>query len=97
MNRCSDCRYWYPLDIMPRLGECRSYQSPYFEKPVSNDRFSEGCFEVRSPNNDEEFTWCGTCRQTIHITEKDLHRSHAVYTGSAQLPAEEMREVTLPG
>jgi len=96
-DRCSDCHYWYPLDIMPRLGECHSHRSRYFEKPVAHDRIMKGCFKVRSAKSEEEFMWCGTCLQTIHVAERNLHRSHNVFAGWAQFPTEDMREVTFAG
>lgn len=93
LRKCGDCDGWYPLDVQPQLGECRSSMSPRFGKPVFRDRVSGDCFEERSLLN-SEFAWCGTCRQTVPRSDMRAHQPHTLFRGTAQFSVEDMMEFT---
>lgn len=95
-RRCEECHHWLPLDTMPHLGECRNTSSPHNRKAIFWDKVSGDCFKERSFEG-EEFLWCESCRQTIHSSALDEHRSHNLFIGTSQLPVEEIVEVTLAG
>lgn len=95
-RRCEECNGWYPFDVMPLLGECRNPASPNHKKPVFWDRTSGACFEERSLEG-ADFLWCGTCRQTIHVSELERHTTHRLFAGSSQSPVEDLLEFTLAG
>ena len=93
---CEDCQHWLPLDTLPHIGECRNPSSPFNLRPVFWDKTTGTCFKERTFEG-VEFPWCETCRETIHASMLDEHMSHHLFTGSSQLPVDEMIEATLAG
>ncbi len=93
LRTCGDCTDWYPLDVSPQLGECRSQFSPRSGRPILRDAVAGDCFEGKSLVN-LEFAWCGTCRQTVPKSDLGAHRSHKLFRGTSQFSVEEMMEFT---
>ena len=93
---CEECHNWFPLDTMPHIGECRNPSSSFCLKPVFWDKPTGTCFKERTFEG-EEFLWCETCRETIHVSTLGIHRTHHLFIGSSQLPVDEMVEATLAG
>ena len=93
---CVYCHYWFPSDLMPRIGQCYNPSSRHFEKPTYSDKPTEDCFVTRTLEG-QEFLWCQSHRQTIYITELPVHKACSVFISSASLPVEDQAELTLPG
>jgi len=82
--------------LVPFLGECYSPVSTNYKRVVFQDTPAGACFEKRTIKG-VEFAWCRTCRETITMADLKNHRRHKVFVGAAQLPAEDLVQVTLPG
>ncbi len=93
---CEDCQDWRPLDLIPFLGECYNPVSVNYRRVVFQDAPTGTCFEKRTLKG-LEFAWCRTCRETVSFSDIGSHRKHKLFVGAAQLPAEELVEVTLAG
>jgi len=93
---CLLCHYWFPSDLMPRVGECDNPSSRYYQKLAFSDKQTEDCFVARSLEG-LEFMWCQNHRQTIYFTELPDHGACSVFVKSASLPVEDQAELTLAG
>ena len=91
-----ECHYWFPLGIMPQVGECGNPASRSFERPTFADKPSESCFVARSLAG-LEFLWCQTHRQTIYFAEAPAHKGCRLFASSVNLPVDEQAELTLAG
>jgi hypothetical protein len=91
-----DCHYWFPLGIMPQVGECGNPSSRHFKRPAFADKPSENCFVARSLAG-LEFLWCQTHRTTIYFAEAPAHKECRLFVTSVNLPVEEQAELTLAG
>lgn len=95
-RRCEDCHQWWPLDILPFIGECHNPVSLNFKKVVFQDHLSGVCFQERSFEK-ADLAWCRTCRQTVDLNGQDAHSNHKLFVNTSRFPVEDMMEVTLAG
>ena len=93
---CEDCHYWFPFELMPRVGQCDNPSSRRFKEPTFSDKPVEECFVTRSLEG-LEFMWCQTHRQTIFSAELPEHWGCRVLVSSVGLPVEDEMELTLAG
>jgi hypothetical protein len=93
---CSDCHYWLPVDYLKDLGECSNPKSPNRKQPIWADRTSGTCFTERSFEG-MQLLWCQTCHLTISSADLPNHPNCRLFVGAAQLPVEDMMELTLAG
>jgi len=93
-KRCEECHRWHPLKTATYVGVCQDPASPRYKKAVLWDNVSGSCFHERSLEL-EKFAWCRGCRETIPASEFGRHRTHALYSGTSQLPLEAVVEATL--
>ena len=95
-STCSECHFWFPLELAPRMGRCDNHDSSHFGEPEFADKLVESCFVVRSLEG-VEFAWCQNHRQTIHSSELPAHGGCRVFVNVASLPVEDEMELTLAG
>ena len=90
------CHYWFPFELMPRMGQCYNLSSRHFGVPEFSDKPTEECFVERSLEG-LDFMWCQNHRQTIYRAELPDHRDCFVFVSSVGLPVEDQAELTLAG
>ena len=93
---CVYCHYWFPFELMPRMGQCYNLSSRYFGMAEFSDKPTEECFVERSLEG-LDFMWCQSHRQTIYTTELPDHKECSVFVSSVGLPVEDQAELTLAG
>ena len=93
---CMDCHYWFPFEMMPRVGQCYNPSSRHYRSSEFSDKPTEECFIEKSLEG-LEFMWCQTHRQTIHSSELPDHVGCLVFVSTVSLPVEDQMELTLAG
>jgi hypothetical protein len=93
---CVNCQYWFPFELMPRVGQCDNPSSENFRRPEFSDKPTEECFVERSLEG-LDFVWCQTHRQTIYSAEIPDHPGCRIFVSSVSVPVEDEVELTLAG